>query len=598
VKQSLDLAVIGNSIIGALVDRQAAVVWACMPRLDGDPVFCSLLKPNNGERGFFDVQLDQPVASTQRYLGNTAILTTTLTDESGAAVEITDFMPRFKQYQRIFRPIMLVRRIVPASGNPRIRIRLRPLFGYGTVEPVVTLGSNHVRYQSPAGALRVTTDAPINYITQEVPFFLDEPVHLILSPDEPFAAAIPDTAREFLEKTEDYWNEWVRYLSVPYEWQEAVIRAAITLKLCSFEETGAIVAALTTSIPESPDSGRNWDYRFCWLRDAFFVVQALNRLGATRTMEEFIRYMTNVAAGDNDTILKPLYSIVPGNSVEEHVVGDLAGYRGMGPVRIGNLAAAQVQNDGYGNIVLAAAQMFFDHRLPRRGDVNLFHRLERIGERAALLAFEPDAGLWEFRNSSRVHTFSAVMCWAACDRLAKIATVLDLPGRATHWRQAANNIRGVILERAWNEKLNSFVDSFEDGKIDASLLLLHETGFLAADDPRFLGTVAAVEKQLRRKNHLLRYATPDDFGVPQVAFTVCTFWYIDALAAVGRKAEAREIFEELLACRNHVGLLSEDIDPATGELWGNFPQTYSMVGLIISAMRLSKSWEEAFWRGW
>jgi GH15 family glucan-1,4-alpha-glucosidase len=308
--------------------------------------------------------------------------------------------------------------------------------------------------------------------------------------------------------------------------------------------------------------------------------------------------MTNVAAGDNDTILKPLYSIVPGNSVEEHVVGDLAGYRGMGPVRVGNLAAAQVQNDGYGNVVLAAAQMFFDHRLPRRGDVNLFHRLERIGERAALLAFEPDAGLWEFRNSSRVHTFSAVMCWAACDRLAKIATVLDLPGRATHWRQAANNIRGVILERAWNEKLNSFVDSFEDGKIDASLLLLHETGFLAADDPRFLGTVAAVEQQLRRKNHLLRYATPDDFGVPQVAFTVCTFWYIDALAAIGRKAEARAIFEELLASRNHVGLLSEDIDPATGELWGNFPQTYSMVGLIISAMRLSKSWEESFWRGW
>jgi GH15 family glucan-1,4-alpha-glucosidase len=598
VKQTLDLAVIGNSIIGALVDRQASIVWACMPRLDGDPVFCNLLKPNNGERGFLDVQLDRLVASTQRYLGNTAILTTTLTDESGAAVEITDFMPRFKQYQRIFRPIMLVRRIVPASGNPRIRIRLRPLFGYGTVEPVVTLGSNHIRYQSPAGALRVTTDAPVNYIAQEVPFVLDEPVHLILSPDEPFAAAIPDTAREFLEKTEDYWNEWVRYLSVPYEWQQAVIRAAITLKLCSFEETGAIVAALTTSIPESPDSGRNWDYRFCWLRDAFFVVQALNRLGATRTMEEFIRYMTNVAAGDHDSALKPLYSIVPGNSTEEHVVGELAGYRGMGPVRVGNLAAAQVQNDGYGNVVLAAAQMFFDHRLPRRGDVSLFHRLERIGERAALSAFEPDAGLWEFRNSSRVHTFSAVMCWAACDRLAKIATVLDLPGRATHWRQTANNIRGVILERAWNEKLNSFVDSFEGGKIDASLLLLHETGFLAADDPRFLGTVAAVEKQLRRKNHLVRYAAPDDFGVPQVAFTVCTFWYIDALAAIGRKPEAREIFEELLACRNHVGLLSEDIDPATGELWGNFPQTYSMVGLIISAMRLSKSWEEAFWRGW
>src|SRR5215470_656480 len=597
---NLDLAVIGNCIVAALVDRRGRIVWYCHPRLDGDPVFCRLLaEPPVGEDeiGLCDVLLDGYASATQAYDGNTAVLVTTLSTEAGDAVRIIDFVPRFKRHGRLFRPTTLMRRIEPAAGSPRITVRLRPRFDYGRTRPSQTRGSNNIRYWSEDSALRLTTDAPLSYIAEEIPFVLDSPVNLLFGPDETLAASVERTMVDWLDRTRQYWIEWTRYLAVPFEWQDAVIRAAVTLKLCSYEETGAIVAALTTSIPEAPDTGRNWDYRACWLRDSYFVVQALNRLGATLTMEDFIRYITNLTAIDPAGALKPLYGIVPSRPLGERTVPWLSGYRGMGPVRVGNLAEQQLQNDSYGSVVLAAAQMFFDQRLPRPGDAALFGRLERIGDQAVKSAFLPDSGLWEFRGRQRVHTHSAVMCWTACDRLSKIARLIGLGDRAKHWRQEADGLRATILARCWNPAIGSFVDSVDGQDIDASLLLLHEVGFVAATDPRYLGTVAAVEARLRHGDHLFRYATADDFGLPDTSFTICTFWYIDALNAIGRRDEARAIFERVLACRNHVGLLSEDIAPRTGELWGNLPQTYSMVGLIVSAMRLSHSWEEAFWRG-
>jgi GH15 family glucan-1,4-alpha-glucosidase len=423
---------------------------------------------------------------------------------------------------------------------------------------------------------------------------LEQPVTLILGVDEPLQASVPDTARRFYESTLDYWHEWVRYLSIPFEWQEAVIRAAITLKLCNFEESGGIVAAATTSVPEAPDSGRNWDYRFCWLRDAYFVVHALNRLGATRTLEDYSTYITNIVAASDGKALQPVYGVSLESRLVERTIESLSGYRGMGPVRAGNAAYSQVQHDVYGSVILASTQLFFDQRIMRPGTREHFDRLERLGQLAAANYDQPDAGLWEYRGRTRVHTFSSVMSWAACDRLAKIAACLGLPERTEYWRRSADAIRQAIVDRAWRPEQNTFVESFEGRDLDASLLLMHELGFLGADDPRFVGTVTAIEQRLRRGSYMMRYDAHDDFGAPETSFTVCTFWYIDALAAIGRREEARELFENVLARRNHLGLLSEDIDPKTGALWGNFPQTYSMVGLINSAMRLSKSWEAAF----
>jgi GH15 family glucan-1,4-alpha-glucosidase len=590
----LDLAVIGNGRTAALVDPQARIVWWCFPRYDGDPLFCRLLAGDE-EKGFSDVVLDDMVDCQSEYLRNTAVVTTLLTDRQGNSVRITDFAPRFHQYGRVFRPPQVFRIIEPVAGLPRITIRVRPTHGYGRPLARHSSGSNHLRYHNETTVLRLTTDAPLSLIESEAPFVVTRPLHLVFGPDEPFTGELATVTREFADRTRDYWMTWVRGLSISYDWQEAVIRAAITLKLSTFEETGGIVAALTTSIPEAPGSGRTWDYRYCWVRDAYFVVKALNRISATQTMEEFISFTLGIASNP-DGPLRPVYSVVPTEPLDEMTAPELQGYRGDGPVRIGNAAADQAQHDTYGSIILAATPMFFDRRLPRPGDEGLFRLLESLGHKAAESAFVPDAGIWEYRGRKRIHTHSAAMCWAGCHRLAAIASRLGLKERAAYWNKAAEPIRDTLLERAWNEKRGAFTASFEGDDLDASVLLLPELGLLDAQDPRFIRTVAAMERELVREKHVMRYASADDFGLPATAFLICRFWLIDAWWSLGRFDEARELFEDALAHRNRFGLLSEDLDPKSGALWGNFPQTYSMAGLILTAMRLSRSWEDRYWR--
>ncbi|MCW0370169.1 glycoside hydrolase family 15 protein [Xanthomonas sacchari] len=588
---NLDLGVIGNGSFGALIDKRASVVWSCLPAFDGDPAFCALLSPRAHPGGDFSIELEDFVDSDQHYLANTAILRTVLRDAHGGAVEVIDFAPRWRNHGRFYRPVSIIRQVRPLAGNPRIRVLARPLADWGARQPESTWGSNHVRWLLPDFTLRLTTDVPVRFIRDELPFVLNHPVNLMLGVDESLTRSLTGYIQEAQERTEEYWREWVRYLSVPLDWQDAVIRSAITLKLCQYEDSGAIIAAMTTSIPEAPDTPRNWDYRYCWLRDAAFVVRALNRLGATRTMEQFLGYIFNIATTDGS--LQPLYGIGFEAALEEHEVESLAGYRGMGPVRRGNLAWIQKQHDVYGSVVLASTQLFFDLRLKDPGDTHTFLRLEPLGERAFELHDVPDAGLWEFRGRAEVHTYTSAMCWAACDRLAKIAARLGLEDRVAYWRDRAERIHARVLAEAWSTELGHFTDTFNGHRLDASLLLLADIGFIAPDDARFIATVEAIGRDLKHGDALYRYVAPDDFGEPETSFTICTFWYIDALAAIGRKEEARELFERILARRNHLGLLSEDLAFDNGEAWGNFPQTYSHVGLIIAAMRLSRSWQEA-----
>src|SRR5205823_6128516 len=365
----LDLAVIGNGRTAALVDPTARLVWWCYPRFDRDPIFCRLLSGDE-EKGFSDVLLDDMADFQSEYLRNTAVVSTVLTDRQGGAVRITDFAPRFRQFGRIFRPPQLIRMIEPVAGLPRITIRFRPTHDYGQAFTHRSLGSNHIRYIHEGSVIRLTSDAPLSYIESEAPFVVTRPLHLVFGVDERFQDDLETSCREFCDRTIDYWMDWSRGLSISYDWQDEIIRAAITLKLSSFEETGGIIAAHTTSIPESPRSNRTWDYRFCWLRDAYFVVKALNRVGATQTMEDFISFILGIAANTED-MLRPVYSIVPTDPMDEWEATNLAGYRGDGPVRVGNAAAAQAQHDTYGSIILAAMPMFFDRRLPRQGDESL-----------------------------------------------------------------------------------------------------------------------------------------------------------------------------------------------------------------------------------
>lgn len=593
---TLDLGLIGNGTISALLDLDGDIVWGCLPRFDGDPTFCALLRhpQHPDDPGIFRIELLDLAQREQEYLPNSPVLRTRLYDRHGGGIEITDFAPRFQQFGRVFCPMMLIRRVRRIAGAPRLRVRLRPAREFGAEGCARTFGSHHIRYIGPPQPIRLTTDASISALLEESAFVLEDALTFVLGPDETITEAVDELGRRFERETLGYWREWVRSLAIPYEWQEDVIRAAITLKLNTFEDTGAIVAAMTTSIPEAPDSGRTWDYRFCWLRDAYFVVDALNRLGATKVMERYLGYIVDRVADAEDHRLQPVYGVTGASDLEERIIPHLAGYRGMGPVRAGNQAARQVQHDVYGAAILAATHVFFDRRLIRQGDEGLFRLLESLGERAARLFDQPDAGPWELRGKSRIHTFSSVMCWAGCDRLALIADQLGMPDRAAHWRAEADRLHAAILARAWDGSRECFMATWGGDTLDASLLLLHELGFVAADDPRFAGTVRAIERDLRRGDTVYRYVEEDDFGAPRTAFLVCTFWYINALVTLGRRDEARALFLRVLARRNRLGLFAEDLDPASGEQWGNFVQTYSMVGLIRAAIRLSIRWDQAF----
>jgi pentatricopeptide repeat protein len=590
VTPNLDLAPIGNCSISALVDRNGRFVWACAPRVDGDPVFSALMDGASPDHGFWDFELEGVKHVSQAYVRNTPVLRTVLTAEDGAAIEIIDFAPRHPKHSRTYRPLAFGRVVRPLEGSPRIRVRLRPSADWGVRRAETTHGSNHIRYLCSDVVFRLTTDCPVSHVLNERTFRLEKPMAFFLGPDEGYDQDVLPGVSSALDRTVAYRQDWVRTLYLPLDWQEAVIRAAITLKLCAYEETGAIVAALTTSVPEFPESGRNWDYRYCWIRDAYYTVRALNRLGAVDILENYLGYLRNLVDASAGGHVQPVYGVGLEPGIGERVVESVEGYRGMKPVRVGNQAHEHLQHDVYGQIVLPLVQSFYDQRLLRPGTIDDFYALEKVGERAFAMHDQVDAGLWEFRTIARVHTYSSVMCWAACDRLAKAADHLGVRSRAEVWRERAGIVRERIEREAYLPDEGRFAASFGNRELDASLLQLTDLGFLDPLDPRQVKTFEAIERDLKKGPYLFRYVEPDDFGEPETAFNFCTFWFIEALHLNGRVDEAREIFDEMLSRRTHAGLLSEDIALEDNELWGNYPQTYSLVGIINCAVLLSRSW--------
>jgi GH15 family glucan-1,4-alpha-glucosidase len=547
--------------------------------------------------GFFDIVISGFQKSEQNYLRNTTVLSTKLYGIDGS-IEIIDFIPRFKTYDREYRPNMLLRILKPLKGRPRIQIRLRPTFGYGWGTPEKTRGSNHIRYILSNMTIRLTTNTPIAYIIDESLFEVDETLYLILMPDESLKSSISEMADNYFQKTIEYWRTWIKTLSLPLEWQEEVIRACITLKMSSFEETGAIVAAMTTSIPNTPEPSlnTNHDYRYCWLRDALSVVRVLNQVGATNTMEGYLNFLSNVVAAfaqsQNEHEIQKIQSVY-GISLEtrlyERQMHRLPGYRGMGPVVLGSKDCEKIQNDVYGSVILGLTQIFFDKRLNMEGTDVLFKKLELIGEHTLKIYNQPDLSLRSnSEEPSEIHTFSSVMCWAACDRLATISQKLKLDERYKYWKMNANKMKAEILEKCWNNNLKSFVNTWNGNQVDAYLLLLPELKFIHPLDEKFLSTLKVIENLLKKGDYILCF--PND----STSLNSATFWYIMSLASVGRKDEARKLFENMLKTLNSNGILSETVDLKTKELWGNFPQNTAMVGLIQCAIRLSKSWEEVY----
>jgi GH15 family glucan-1,4-alpha-glucosidase len=581
------LGLVGNCQFSALVERTGTVVWCCLPRFDSEPVFSTLLDHENG--GSFVAGAADGSAGRQRYVDNTNVLETTFTTEGGS-FRLLDFAPRFVQHDRIFRPTQLFRILEPLEGTPLVRVRCDPRLGWSKARPSPLQGSNHVRFEGFASPFRLTTDIAQSYLGGR-PFALTGRRHLALTWGAPIEEPLAPLVDRFLGETIRYWQRWVMHCDIPPLYQQEVIRSALALKLHCFEDTGAIVAAMTTSIPESRGSGRTWDYRYCWLRDAYYAIGAFGLLGHFEEREHFIEYLLNVASSAPDLNLAPLYRVDGASDLDESILESWPGFGGDGPVRVGNGAARHAQHDIFGEMVLALTPVFLDDRFTAERSKAALDLIHRLARRAIAVAGSPDAGIWEYRTEWQPQTFSGLMCWAGADRMARVAA-RHAPGAEAEFATAAAKIRDELARRAWNPELGAFVGTYGGRDLDASLLQMVTLRFLPKGDPRLSSTVDVIQQALSNDGWLFRYRLDDGFGKPTVAFVICTFWLAEALAVLGRKEEAKVVMDRMQGALSPLGLLSEDYDTADSRMWGNFPQAYSHVGLIHAAFAASPEWAE------
>jgi GH15 family glucan-1,4-alpha-glucosidase len=582
-RHTYEMGIVGNCSFLAHVDTIARVRWLCMPRFDSSSLFAHLLDPDRG--GEFSVTGTEARAATQQYVWNTNILQTTVQTRDGA-FRVTDCAPRFIQYGRINRPTMLIRKLEPLASAPRIRVVCRPRGDYGAVEPRVIPESNHVRYDLDEHVVRLNTDIPVSYLVGDRPFVLAETAYLVLTWGARLEAALVSIAEDYLQRTIEYWQGWVRGCAIGRFYQRDVIRSALVLKLHQYEDTGAIIASGTTGLPEAPGSGRTWDYRFCWLRDAHFCLTAFSRLGQFEEMQRFAKFIENIAASTPGNRYPPVVRLDGALELPERIVS-LRGYDDVGPVRIGNAAYLQVQNDIYGQIIYALLQLYVDERFPRESRATSRQLISTLLRIIDSTLDEPDASLWEFRGLKRRHCYTALCHWVGAKSAQKIAIALgddDLRRVATRLTVRAER----LIEACYDGARGAYMQEAGSAFHDASTLHLITLHYLDPRSERAARHLESLERELMTSAGLMhRYAHADDFGAPSSAFLVCSFWHVEALAAMGLVERALKQLESLRAYANHLGLFSEDVDPATGSQWGNFPQAYSHVGLINAVLRIS-----------
>ncbi len=571
----------------AHIDSRANIQWLCWPRFDSPFLFGTLLDEDKG--GGFSIEPCAEATSRQYYIANTNVLVTEFDCEDGR-FRVIDFAPRFVQYERDYKPLMLMRKIERLEGTPQVRVRCRPRGDYGEVTPAPQMGSSHIRYPGLGQAVRLTTDVPLTRVLDETPFKLTGDRACCLTYGVPLEGPLASTLDRFLRATVRYWRAWVEDCTVPNFAQDPVIRSALVLKMHQYQDTGAIIAAGTTSLPESPGSTRNWDYRYCWLRDTFYTLSAFDHIGHFEEMKKFADWVQNLVSGQV-THVQPVYAIDGASALVEREL-PLAGYRGEQPVRVGNQAYDHIQNDVYGQILLSLLPLYTDRRFvasERLSDTGLVESmLTRIEETMDT----EDAGLWELRGMAWKHTYTFLFHWAGANAARQIAVELSddaLEARAitVAWAAAAQ------IEATYSEELGTYGHAIGSSHMDASTLQLISMGYLDPTGERAKKLLEVVEDKLVVKpGFLYRYNHADDFGLPEVAFVVCGFWYVDALACVGRVDDAIAALENILAAANPLGLISEDVDPRDNSQWGNFPQTYSHVGVINTAFRIAQRLEQ------
>ncbi|MFC2175573.1 glycoside hydrolase family 15 protein [Bacteroidota bacterium] len=587
-RHTYDYGLIGNCSFLALIGKDTNVDWMCLPRFDSSFTFGRLVAGEKG--GEFSVKpVESEYDSKQQYTQNTNILETEITTNNGS-YRVTDFAPRFYQLDRYYRPLMLIRKIEPIQGFPQVRITCKPVTDYGNKELTSETGSNHIRYNGMDETLRLSTDIPLSYLKPNGSFVLTKTHYLILTYGVPLEGPVEQTAENFLARTRQYWQKWVKSTSIGSLYQEQVIRSAMTLKICQYEDTGAIIAAPTSSLPESPGSRRNWDYRYCWMRDTFYTLNAFNNIGHFEEMERYFAFITNIPF-KNSKRIQPLYSISAEAKLTETELL-LPGYRNNEPVRVGNDAYTHIQNDVYGQILLAVLPLYLDNRFRDGYVANGDTMLRNLLDKMEFTIDEADAGIWEFRNKADNHVYTNLFQWAggqAAEKMARFLKKDDLVSRAQKLTKQAEN----WIEKCYRPELNAYGQGVAFNHMDASTLQMIIMQYLPHNSQKAKDHLKALENDLKAgKGLFYRYRVADDFGQPETTFLICGFWYAEALACVGRLDDAMEAFEELLGYANHLGLLSEDVYEKDGSMWGNFPQAYSHVGLVNAATRINNKLEK------
>ena len=584
---NLNYAIIGNCRSAALISEHGSIDWCCLPYFNSSSVFAKILDQEKG--GSFEILVNESYSVKQSYIRTTNIVSTIF--RSGEdCFEVVDFMPRYLNNGGYYNPAEIVRYFKYISGNPVFRIKYDPKVEYARFHVKLYAEEEYIKCYTTEGdydSLYLYTDFDKECILESKEIALKQDAFILISYDQKLLTQTLDKQYLKLQKTKVYWLEWANKLVNYTAYNSEIIRSALVLKLLSYDKTGAVLAAVTTSLPEKVGEERNWDYRFCWIRDASMVIKVMSSLGHLNTVKRFMRFIIDIIP-DKDEKIQIMYGINREKKLEEETLDHLSGYLGSRPVRIGNAAYMQKQNDIYGILVDVIYQQFTEFNISIEDSESLWTIVRSIVRIVASTWNIPDKGIWEFRTEERHFTFSKVLCWVAIDRAVKIAEFIHKDKYVQEWKPLADEIRQEILDKAWNEKVGAFTQSYDSDYLDASTLLMEPYGFISAKDHRYIQTVKATEKELSIDGLMYRYKNKDDFGLPGSSFTICTFWLINALHAIGDRKKARKMFERLLSYSNHVGLFSEDIDFKTKRLLGNFPQAYSHLALIETAINLGK----------
>ncbi len=586
-KKELDYGVIGNCRSGALISKEGAVEWLCLPKFDSGSVFAKILDEDRG--GSFEIEVENKSSITQRYEQNSNVLITQFMTYDGG-FEIHDFMPRYKMDNgSYYRPPDVIRYIKHIYGSPIVRFKYNPRLEYGEYKTKSEVHKSYIKSYTEYGeydSIYLYSSINIRDIADSQPVKIEGNQFVLISYNQKLLKQ--DLARSYMKlvRTNAYWITWADRTTKFSNYNEQINRSALVLKLLNYDKSGAVLAALTTSLPETIGEVRNWDYRFCWIRDASMVVKIMTDIDHYKMAQRYLKFITDVLP-EKDEKMQIMYGINGEKKLTEKELTHLSGYCNSAPVRIGNAAYKQKQHDIYGILMDVIYQHFNLFSISLEHSEELWTITRNIVSAVEKNWKKPDKGIWEIRENDRHFTFSKVLCWVAVDRAIKVGQILQQNSIIDSWIGLRDEIKKDIYAKAWSDKKQSFTQAYDYEDLDASILLMESYGFIEADDPKYKSTVLSIQKDLEHKGLMYRYKNEDDFGLPSSAFTICSFWLVKSLYKIGHKEEAIEKFEKLISYSNHLGLFSEDLDFESKRMLGNFPQAYSHLALIETAIELS-----------